>query len=97
MKMVDSKKHSTEEEAQETPRFQQKVYIWNTMGKKPWRHLPETLTNGKIKLDRNSGEKKKYWRLVILEKIAWQNTDDQSKKFEMELAEKEGTREIEYG
>lgn len=29
------------------------------MGKKLWRHLPKTLTNGKIKLERNSGEKKK--------------------------------------
>lgn len=64
------------------------------MGKKLWRHLCETLTNGKIKVDRNRGEKK------ILEtrnpgKIVWQNTDVQSKKFEIELVEKEGTREIE--
>lgn len=63
--------------------------------------MHETFTNGKIKVDRNSGGKKKSWSLVILEKIAWQNTDDQSKKFEIELVEKEGTisisREIENG
>lgn len=41
--------------------------------------------------------KKKYWKLVILEKIAWHNTDDQSKKSEIELVEKEDTREIENG